>query len=196
MPRGHEVFDAGFGVSVEDGAEGVGEIVDGVHTCHLADGDKRGEHAPVLGADLVAGEEGVFAGQRDRTDLVFGRVGVELEGSVVEEADQAWPVRKGIADILGQRGFLRDARQLRFQLGLSAAMIGAECSRRAARRLLGSCPRTVFSIRYSNAIWRNISSAMGEPSLSKRFTKRRRTWVQKLTSCHGPSSRVISVSAL
>ena len=105
VPPGHEVFDAGFGVSVEDGAEGVGEIVDGVHAGHFAGGDERGEHGPVLGADLVAGEEGVLAGQRDRTDLVFDRVGVELEGAVVEEADQAGPMREGIADILGQKGF-------------------------------------------------------------------------------------------
>lgn len=92
-------------MSVEDGAEGVGEIVDGVHAGHFAGGDERGEHGPVLGADLVAGEEGVLAGQRDRTDLVFDRVGVELEGAVVEEADQAGPMREGIADILGQKGF-------------------------------------------------------------------------------------------
>ena len=54
-------------------------------------------------------------GRRDRTDLVLDRVGVELEGAVVKEADQAGPVREGVADVLGQLGFLRDARELGFQ---------------------------------------------------------------------------------
>jgi hypothetical protein len=105
-------------VPVEDGPEGVGEVVDGVHACQLAGGDERREHGPVLGADLVAGEEGVLPRQRDRADLVLDRVGVQLQRAVLKEADQAGPVREGVADILGQQGLLRDARQLVLQPGL------------------------------------------------------------------------------
>ena len=128
----------GSGVPVEDGAEGVGDIVDGVHAGHLACGDKRGEHSPVLGADLVAGEEGILPRQCDRADLVLDRVGVELEGAVVEEADQAGPVREGIADIFGQQGLLRDTRELGLQPRLECGEIVAACSRRAARRSAGA----------------------------------------------------------
>lgn len=91
MP-GHEVFDAALRVAVEDGAEGGGEIVDRVYAGHLAGGDQRGEHGPVLGADLVACEERVFPRQGDRPDLIFDRVCVQLEGAIVQEADQSGPV--------------------------------------------------------------------------------------------------------
>lgn len=73
---------------VEDGAERVCEVIDGAHAGQLADGDQRGEPGP----GRVAGEEGVLPGQPDGADLVLGRVGVELEGAVVEEKDQAGPV--------------------------------------------------------------------------------------------------------
>lgn len=39
-------------------------------------------------------------------------------GAIVDKADQAGPVREGVADILGQQGFLRDARELGLQPGL------------------------------------------------------------------------------
>ena len=46
---------------------------------------------------------------------MIDRVGVQLERAVLQETDQAGPVRQGVADVLGQPGFLRDARQLGFQ---------------------------------------------------------------------------------
>ena len=73
-------------MSVEDGPEGIGEVADGAHAGQLAGGNQRGEHGPVLGADFVPCEEGVLPGQRDRTDLVFDRVGVQLEGAIVDKA--------------------------------------------------------------------------------------------------------------
>ena len=76
---------------------------------------QRGEHGPVLGTDLVACEERVFPRQGDRSDLIFDGVGVQLEGALVQKADQAGPVREGVTDVLGQLGFLRDARELSFQ---------------------------------------------------------------------------------
>lgn len=56
--------------------------------------------------------------------------------------------------------------------------------------------RTTSSIQYNSAIWRIISSALGEPSFSKGFTKQRRSGVQQQTNCHGLMSRATSVSAL
>jgi hypothetical protein len=57
----HEVFDAALRVAVKDGAQGGGEIVDPVNVGHLAGGDQRGEHRPVLGASFVPGEEYTLA---------------------------------------------------------------------------------------------------------------------------------------
>ena len=65
-------------MSVEDGVEGFGDVIDGVNARQFAVGDARGEHVPVLGADLIASKKGVFPCQRVRTDPVFGRVGAEL----------------------------------------------------------------------------------------------------------------------
>ncbi len=78
-------------------------------------------------------------------------------------------------------------------------MIGAKSSRRAASRTSGADPRTVFSIAQSSAIGRKASSTIGEPSFSRRFTKRRRACVQphgieQETSFNGPSDRSTSVS--
>ena len=89
-PR-QEVF-ARPGVTVEEGPEGIGAVVDGVHAGQLAGGDERHEHDPVFGADLVACDAGVLSGQRDRVDLGLDRVGVEREGDIIEEADQVGPV--------------------------------------------------------------------------------------------------------
>ena len=50
-------------MAVEDGAKGGVEVVDGVQAGHLAGGDQRGEHGPVLGAYLFACEERVFPRQ-------------------------------------------------------------------------------------------------------------------------------------
>lgn len=74
---------------VEDGSEGVGEIVGRVHAGLLASGDERRECGSVFGADFVSGEESVHSGQRDREDLVLDSLVVEFEGAIVEEADQA-----------------------------------------------------------------------------------------------------------
>ncbi len=51
-------------------------------------------------------------------NLVPDRVGIEFEGAVVQDADQAGPVREGVADVLGQLGFLRDTGELGLQPGL------------------------------------------------------------------------------
>jgi len=67
-----------------------------------------------VGQDLAYSEISL-RGQRDRTDLVLDRVGVQFEGAVLEEADQAGPVGQRVTDVLGQPGFLRDPGELGFQ---------------------------------------------------------------------------------
>ena len=113
----HEVFDAALRVAVEDRTERGIDVVDRVNRGQLAGGDERGEHCPVLGTDFVPGEEGILSCEGDRPDLVFDRVGVELERAVFQEVDQAGPVCEGVSDVLGQLGFLRDAGQLSLEPG-------------------------------------------------------------------------------
>lgn len=50
-------------MAVEDGAQGGGEVIDGVHVVHLAGLDERGDDGPVLGPGVVACKEGVLAVQ-------------------------------------------------------------------------------------------------------------------------------------
>lgn len=87
---------------VEDNTEGVGEIVDGVHAGHLAGGYERGKHCPVLDAELIADEGAVLTCQRDWTDLVFDRVGIEFEGAVFEEAGQAGSASESVVNFIGK----------------------------------------------------------------------------------------------
>lgn len=53
--------------------------------------------------------------QGNRSDLIFDGTGVQTEGAFVQKVDQVGPVREGVADVLGQLGFLRDVRQLGLQ---------------------------------------------------------------------------------
>jgi hypothetical protein len=83
---GHELVDAGCGPEVDEPGERVGhpgERVDGVELAGL---HKRGDRRPVLGAKVVAGEEGVLAIERQAADRALDRVGIDLDATVVEEA--------------------------------------------------------------------------------------------------------------
>ncbi len=152
-------------MAVHDGVQGGGEVIDGVHAGHFAGGDERGEHSPVLGADLVAGEEGVLPRQRDRADLVLDRVGVEFKGAVVKEADQALPVGEGVADVLGQQGLLGDTGELRLQPGLERSddrrgllTSGGQADGRGSGRALSSrCDTATRSGAASPRRWENLS---------------------------------------
>ena len=102
-------------MSVENGPKSVGDIVDRVHAGHFAGGDQRGQHCPVLCAGFIAGKKCIFSRKSYWADLVLDRVGVQLKRAVLEEADQAGPMCKGVADVLGQLGFLRNAGELGLQ---------------------------------------------------------------------------------
>ena len=48
-------------MTVEDGAERLLEVVEGIDAVQLAGRYERGEHGPVLGSDIVAREERVLS---------------------------------------------------------------------------------------------------------------------------------------
>lgn len=100
--------------TVEDGAQGGGDVVDRVHVRHLKGGDQRGQP----GANSRRRFHSMqivhfFSG--DRADLVFDRVRVGFQRALVQKADQTGPMPQRVADVLSQLEFLRDAGYLRFQ---------------------------------------------------------------------------------
>ncbi len=62
---------------------------------------------PVFGADLVAREERNFPCKGYRPDLALDRVGIQFECAVIQEPDQAGPMRQRVADIPDQRAMAR-----------------------------------------------------------------------------------------
>lgn len=75
-------------MTVEQRAQRVGEVADRIDVAHLAVRNQAGEQCPVLCANLVPGEEGVFPGQSNLPDLVLDRVGVQLQTAVFKEPGQ------------------------------------------------------------------------------------------------------------
>src|SRR3546814_13203055 len=57
-------------MAVDDGGEGVGDVGDGIDAVQLAGGDDGGEERPVLGPDLMTGEQGVLARQGHHPNIL------------------------------------------------------------------------------------------------------------------------------
>jgi len=89
-------------VTVDDLCDDVDEVGVRLDADELADFDQRGDDGPMFAAAVRAGEECVFAAQRDRPDRAFDDVGVDLGAAIVEEPDQALPTRERIADRFGE----------------------------------------------------------------------------------------------
>lgn len=85
----HEVVDSALGMASDDRLECLGDVGDGVHVVELAGGNDRRTQSPIVGPDLITGEERIFSGQADRPDRIFDRIRVELEPPVIEEARQS-----------------------------------------------------------------------------------------------------------
>ena len=90
----------------------VGKIAVGLDGDQLAGLDEGGDHGPMLGADVGAGEQSILAGQGERPDGAFDDVVVDLDAAIVEEQAQALPARQRVADRLGELGLLADELEL------------------------------------------------------------------------------------
>lgn len=64
----------------------------------LAVFDERGDHRPVVAALVGACEQGVLAVESQRPDGTLDGVVIEIDAAIVEEARQAIPAFKGVAD--------------------------------------------------------------------------------------------------
>ena len=80
-------------MTIDDLCDDVGEVGVRFDADELAGLDQRGDDGPMLAAAVGAGEECVFAVQRDRPDRAFDDIGVDIDTAVVEETGQAFPPR-------------------------------------------------------------------------------------------------------
>ena len=87
----------------------------------------------MLAAAIGACEEGVLPIERDRVDLTFDDVAVDLDAAVVEEAGQALPAGERIADRFGKLGFLADQSELGAQPGFEITRRIGTAPRRSSR---------------------------------------------------------------
>ena len=70
----------------DDPGEHVAQVSLRIDPVHLAGFDERGDDRPMLAATVGAGEEMIFAPERDRPDCALDDIGVDLDAAVVEEA--------------------------------------------------------------------------------------------------------------
>lgn len=80
-PR-QQFVDLAVRVAIDDPGDDVGEICVRLDANELAGFDQRGDDGPVFAATVRAGEQGVLAVQRDRSDGAFDDVGVDLDSAV------------------------------------------------------------------------------------------------------------------
>src|SRR5207253_1891075 len=79
---GHELVEARFGPEIDELGKHVGEVGLRIDAIQFAGLDERSKASPVLRPLIVAGEEGVFSIEHNRTDTSFHDVGVEFDAAV------------------------------------------------------------------------------------------------------------------
>jgi hypothetical protein len=90
-PR-HELVDARCGPEIDELVEDVGDVGLRLDVVELARLDQRRDAGPVFGSLVMTSEERVLAIENDRADAALDNVGVEFDASVVEEADEPFPM--------------------------------------------------------------------------------------------------------
>ena len=123
-PR-RQFSDAGDGMAVGDAGEHVLEIGEGLDAAHFAGFDDAGDHRPVLGTAVTAGEEGVLHSQFLRTDGPLDGALIHFEPTVGEEAAEISPAGETVADGTGQVAAAGNAVELLFQPDVESVHQGA-----------------------------------------------------------------------
>ena len=78
-------------VAADDGLKRVGQVSMGLDAIELTSLDQRGDDSPVLGTDIVTGEERDLSVQGNRANGSLHGVAVHLDPSVGEEQTKAFP---------------------------------------------------------------------------------------------------------
>jgi hypothetical protein len=97
-----ELVDPRCWVTIGEAFERGGQPCVRVDVVEFAVFDQRGDHRPVVAAFVGAGEQGVLAIEGERTDGALDSVVVEIDATIVEEADQAVPAWERVADRLAE----------------------------------------------------------------------------------------------
>src|SRR5215475_12922915 len=100
---GHQLIDARCRPQIDELGERVGHPRQRIDTIQLTGLDQRRRNCPVFGTEIVPGEEGVFPGQYERTDRTLDRIGIELDATIIKEADEPIPMVEAITDDIGKR---------------------------------------------------------------------------------------------
>src|SRR5262249_43614846 len=110
------VADAGYGLSApfRQGltARGLAWAVGIPRHQKVYPADERGDHRPMLGPGVGAGEQRMLAAERQGTDGPLDDVAVDLDASVVEEQAQALPAGQSVSDRLSELGLLAEELEL------------------------------------------------------------------------------------
>src|SRR5262249_10927725 len=80
--------------------------------------DERSSDCPILRTDVVSREECVFTCQNNRPDRALDGIGIDLNASIIKEADEPFPMVEAVADCVGKLRTLGDLRQAFLQPGL------------------------------------------------------------------------------
>src|SRR6266702_7336199 len=112
---GQELVEATVWVAIDDAGDDVGQVSVRLDVNQLAGLDERGDHRPVFGATVGAGEQSILSVQRKGTDAAFDDVVVDLDTAVLEEQAQPLPARERVADRRGELGLLADELKLAAQ---------------------------------------------------------------------------------
>ena len=114
----HQLLDLVPGMTVEDGAERLLEIVEGIDAVQLAGRHEGGEHGPVFSVHIVAREERILSCEGNWSDEILDGVGIKLKATVFEEAGETSPEPERVGDVGSQLRLCRDLRRLSFEPGL------------------------------------------------------------------------------
>jgi hypothetical protein len=110
-----ELVDTAIGMAVCDAGDHVGQIGLLIDAVEFASLDERSDDGPMLAAAVRTREECILSIQCNRTNRSLDHIAVNLDATVVNEADQACPARQSIADRFGKLRLLADELKLGVQ---------------------------------------------------------------------------------
>ena len=144
---GHQVVDAGVRPTVDELRQGIGQPGVRIDAVEFAGLDHRGDDRPVGAALVATGEERTLALECDRVDGALDGVAVDFNATVVEDAEQPFPVTRSIPHGLSERPET-DANCLSSQ-ALSSLTSGLVRACRCDRRWPSDWARISASIPYN-----------------------------------------------
>ena len=98
----HQLVDAGCWPAVDELGQRVGHPGERIDRIEFAGFHERRDRRPVLGAEVVPGEECILSAECNTADRSLDRIGVDLYAAVIEEAAETIEVVETIAERVGK----------------------------------------------------------------------------------------------